>query len=177
MDGQNLEKLVTEAQAGSEQAFHELYALLVDRLFAYTVSRVRNRDEAMDIVQEIFIDIWKALPRFTYQTDGHVYGFVFLVAKRKLAKHYANRKITVPLEDVDLSDMYEFDTDSLSDAQTITKAMEHLSERDREVLTLRYWSGLSFQEIADMLEEKETTVKVRHHRALEKMSTIIRTFT
>ena len=62
--------------------------MLSDRLFSYALAHTRNRDDALDLVQDTFIDLWGGLKKFKYKNDESFYGFVFLVLKRKLYRHY-----------------------------------------------------------------------------------------
>ena len=100
MDGAKmLKRQVLGAQEGDTQAFRELFDALSDKFFGYTVSHTGDRDAALDIVQESFIDLWKALPRFHYRGDEQFFGFAFLVLRRKVA-HFHRRRKHLSLEDI-----------------------------------------------------------------------------
>ena len=71
-----LAELISACQDGDQEAFHILFDKLNDRLFLYALSHVKSRDEALDMVQETFIELWKALPKASYMGDKAFYGFV-----------------------------------------------------------------------------------------------------
>ena len=162
----NLKTLVEKAQNGETEAFKGIYDLLSDRLFLYAASHTNERDDALDITQDTFIDIWKGLKRFEYSSDEELWGFAFIIMKRKLAKHYRFRKVTVSIEEGHIEDNYEMDVE---DYRSLQKYIKKLSSTYQEVLKLRYWSQFSFSEIALVLDTKESTAKVWHHRALKEL--------
>ena len=62
---------------------------------------------------------------------------------------------------------------SVMDREILQTLLEKLSLRDREVVDLRYFAGLPFAEIANMLGDNESAVKVRHHRAIRKLQSFL----
>lgn len=170
----SIKELIQKSVSGDEGAFLLLYEHLNDRLFAFIYARTRNRDDALDLLQEVFVDLWQALDGFSYSSDSEFYGFVFTITKRKLSKHYS--ATAKDAQRVDTADgLVMPDIDRLNNEQTLEAAMVHLKPMYREVLELRYWSELSFAEIAHILKTKETTVKVRHHRAVKQLQKILDT--
>ncbi len=159
------------AGQGNELAFRAIYEHLSDRMFAFVRARARSRDEATDIMQDIFVDVWNALPRFTYITDAHFYSFVFTIAKRKLIRHYKTHRHE-SLDDLEGHEIPRMNAD-VTDPDGMRDIVAKLPEKYREVVTLRYWSGLSFAEIGESLGLTENNAKVRHHRALKELEVIL----
>lgn len=168
--------LTEKSGKGDEEAFKQLYLHLNDRIFSYVLSRVYTREDALDIAQHIFTDVWLAMKKFTYISDDHFYSFVFLIAKRRLGKYYRSHKRHISLEEKHMSDMYEIDLDGLSDIEMIRQCMEQLRNEYREIVELRYWSQLSFKEIGGVLKSTESAVRVKHHRAIAKLRDIIHAY-
>jgi len=56
-----LQKLIEKTKNRDERAFQAIFELLSNRLFKYALSRSKSRDDALDIVQETFVELWKAL--------------------------------------------------------------------------------------------------------------------
>lgn len=161
-----VEDLIKQARKGDSGAFKGLFDLLSDRLFTYALSHTKNRDDALDLVQETFIDLYNGLDKFTYRNDESFYGFVFLVLKRKLYRHYSKQPRTVELDEQFISDNYVIEVE---DYRYLEKVLETLPQRYQELLKLRYWSAFSFKEIAAVMNIKEGTAKVWHHRALQSL--------
>lgn len=166
----NIQALLTAKDTEYSVRFKAVYELLVDKIFAYVSYRVSDRETATDIVQEVFIDLHAGLQNFTYQSDAQFYSFVFLITKRKLAKHYMSTnnkqesevafdesKLTSPPADIE-------ETDS------VRRALDTLEEDTREIIILHHWSRYTFPEIASLLKMTESAVRVRHHRALKSLA-------
>jgi len=166
----SLEQIIKTSKAGDMNAFHELYERLSQPLFGFVTARTNSRDDAKDVLQDIFIDVWRALPKFSYSSDKELYSFVYTVAKRKLARYYDSQGKTIQYTEQHVQENYEsMDAESMSFLPIIQK----LKPKYREVLELRYWSQLPFADIAKFLKTQETTVKVRHHRALQQLEALL----
>lgn len=162
----NLEELVRLSTQGDSNAFRKLFDMLEKPLFGYLSARTDGREDAKDLLQDVFVDFWRALPRFSYASDKAFYGFVYRITKRKLARYYRRRKKTVELTEAHLAEDPE---SGREDVILLPQAVRKLKPKYREVVELRYWSDLPFADIAKLLGAKVTTVKVRHHRAMEQL--------
>lgn len=160
------ETLIREAKTGDKHAFQGLFDMLSDRLFTYALAHTRDRDDALDLVQDTFIDLWNALHTFRYKNDESFYGFVFLILKRKLYRHYNKRVQSVEFDEKYITDNYTLEVE---DYRYLEKIMGTLPQKYQELLKLRYWSAFSFKEIAAVMNVKEGTLKVWHHRAMGKL--------
>ncbi len=162
--------IIGRAKDGSEDAFRELFELIVDRVYHYTLSRVKNTDTADDITQAMFVDLWQALPRFTYNTNEEFMGFVFTIVKRKIWRHRLTHRESLPLDEETIGIYYELNP---QDYRYLEKRIEGLPQKYQDVIRLRYWAELSFKEIATTLSISEENAKVRHHRAIKQLQTLI----
>lgn len=167
MNGEtSLQELIELSIARDTHAFERLVGMLDRKLFGFLCSRTRSRDEALDSLQETFVALWVALARFTYRSDEGFYRFLYTTAKRKLPRRN-------PLQSVLLGDAPEIPDESFARAATVKgdvgSALLRLDDAARDIVTLHHWSGFTFKEIGAMLVMSEGAVRVRHHRALEKM--------
>ena len=87
----DLEVTLEAIRNGSSEQFRTIYEGLIDQVYPYVRYRTNTEDQALDLTQEVFIDLYRALGTFTYHTRSQFYSFVFVIVKRKLAKHYAER--------------------------------------------------------------------------------------
>lgn len=163
---QTLEELLEDSKKGDQKAFRAVFDTLSNRLFTYALTHTKSRDEALDIVQETFIDLWSALPKFKYKNEESFYGFVFLILKRKLYKHYKKNIKSVEFDEKYVEENYEIDVE---DYRYLEKNISSLPKKYQELLKLRYWSALSFKEISILMDVKEGTAKVWHHRAIRTL--------
>ena len=167
-NSEELKALVEKAQNGDRDAFKEIFDRLSDRFFAYTFSRTSNRDDALDISQEAFIELWNSLKRFKYRSDQSFYGFLFKIIKRKLYQYYKKKQKIISLDVLDEKQLVQ-PAAKQNDYGYILGYVNTLTSKNQDIIRLRYWSQMTFNEIAAVLNITETAAKVRHHRALQKL--------
>lgn len=170
----DLQSCIRECRNGSHDAYHQLYMKLSDELFSFISSRTNSRDDAKDILQESLLDLWRAFGSFSYKSEKQFYSFVYTIIRRKLAKYYDQypEKHQIPLEEIAEQGIHS----SVTDSMFLKKILQKLPEKTRCVIEMRYFADLTFGDIAKRLGEKETTVKVRHHRGLQKMFKYIQSY-
>jgi len=161
----NLEELIGEARNGSTDAFRGIFNQFSDRLYGYALSRTASKQDALDVVQDTFVDLWDGLKKFKYRSDAEVSGFIFKILKRKIARNHRLRRGDISLDDI-ADEGYEIE---IEDYRFVISGVDSLAPKYKEVVRLRYWSGLTFGEIASVLNINEGAAKVRHQRAIEKL--------
>lgn len=167
-------ELVQKSATGNAGSFRALYEHLIDKVHTYVRYRTNSEDDALDLAQEIFVDLYKALPAFRYASREQFYGFVFTITKRKLAKHYADKhtqatKVTQVFDETHHS---EKDGDPIL-ADEVSRALQRLDGKTREIVVLHHWSRYTFGEIATLIDMTESAVRVKHHRGLKTLSAYI----
>ncbi len=165
MANERLRACIAASAGGDQEHYRELYEHLVDRVFAYVRSRTNTREQATDTTQDVFIELWKSLPRFTYHSREQFYSYVYVIAKRRLAALYGAKQTEALPEEEILEGEEARPGDETSDA--IMRALATLDEETREIITLHHWLRYTFKEIGDFIGMGETAVRVRHHRALK----------
>ena len=172
------DKLVKRAKKGDSRAF-DLLVLKYQGRVAQLVSRyLNNAAEVEDVTQEAFIKAYRALPNF--RGDSAFYTWLYRIAANAAKNHLValGRR---PSSDVALDDSQVFDVPGcLKDHESpdevimgqqlemlISRTIEELPVELRAALTLREFEGLSYEEIADVLECPIGTVRSRIFRARE----------
>ena len=180
MTERTLASLVQKAKGGNQEAFREIFQKLHGRLFSYARGHIGDKEAAVDAVQDTMIGIWEALPNFEYRSDEAFYAFSFMVLKRTLMKAYGKATRAPASLDSMLEELGDRvapkETPEYEDYRTLTKVLALLSEGSRDVITLRYWSELSFAEVAQTLGINESAAKVRHHRAMNELRETLSTY-
>jgi RNA polymerase sigma factor (sigma-70 family) len=169
-NSEELQNAILKAKAGSEEAFHTVFNLTSDKLFNYALVHTKNREDATDITQESYIELWKSLQSFAYRGHEQFMGFLFIIIKRRLAKYYKGENKLKQISEFHVEEVYEPETENY---QHLSSKVEQLPPKHQEVIRLRYWSALTFPEIGATLGIKETTAKVLHHRAIKNLKGII----
>ncbi len=181
------QQLVLRAQRGDKRAF-ELLVMKYQRKLGRLLSRlVRDPAEVEDVTQEAFIKAYRALPSF--RGDSAFYTWLYRIAINT-GKNYlvALGRRAPTTTGVDLEDAENFeDADALRDSSTpeselegkqvatvVNKAMEALPEDLRTAITLREIEGLSYEEIANVMNCPIGTVRSRIFRAREAIAADLR---
>jgi RNA polymerase sigma-70 factor (ECF subfamily) len=160
-------KAVVQQCPTSDEAFKELYLGTIDKLFPFVLLRTKDRALALDICQEVYLDLWQQSSHFVYRSDEEFFGYLFLIARRKLykARHRYRDNISLD-EDYDLPDLTQSHHE---DYRHLIKSLDVLKDRERSVIELRYFGEYTFGEIAHQLGISEGNAKVLHHRAIQTL--------
>lgn len=172
---QSLKWMVEECATGNTRAFRLLFDQTREDLFRFIRYRVSTREDALDALQECYTDFWQAIKKgsFTYVSDAELRGFLYLIARRRVAKLYRIYRPKISLDDLMDPPDETLDPIAREEAGAAVSALQKLTQADREVVELHYFEGLSFVEIACLLEQGESAVRVRHHRAMDKMRKLL----
>lgn len=154
----------------AEAAFAELYGRLSPRVYAYCRRFLGDRDEAMDVFQESFIRFNKSSKQERNMTN--VPAFMLRIA-RNLCVNAKKRKRTA----LSFEEYMVYDKENRQEKNEllnlIKTALDLLPDDYREIFILREYDGLSYTEIAEVIGESLSTVKVRIYRAKQKIREIL----
>ncbi len=171
------QELVARAKAGDDEAFAQLMRDNEKRIYNLTLRMTGNPEDAMDLAQEAFLNAWRGLKFF--KGDSAFSTWVYRLASNACIDHLRRNKrrqdINLPMptheEDDSQPDIPDdrFRPEQELERQELRRAvaqgLEQLSDEHRQVLVMREINGLSYQEIADVLDLEAGTVKSRIARA------------
>ncbi len=168
----------TAFKNGEESAFNYIYRKYVPGLFNYGYQLCKDEDLAKDCVQTIFIDLRNKRPKLSDVRS--IKGYLYTIMYRELFKLIKNKKED-PFEPIESNDGFfpievSHETKMISTEFTterkreLDKALNQLPARQKQALLLLYHEGLSYQEIATIMEFKEVkTARKLVYRALASM--------
>ena len=171
--------LVERVQAGDKRAFDLLVKKYQHKIIGLISRYIYDHHEAMDVAQEAFIKAYRALPNF--RGESAFYTWLYRIAINTAKNHLVARGRRPPDTDVDAEEAQYFESDSdLRDIENpenalykdelervINQVLERLPEDLRVALTLREFEGLSYEEIAKVMDCPVGTVRSRIFRARE----------
>jgi len=159
-----------------EHEFLEAYQRYSDDLFRFCIIKVRNRDEALDIVQDTFTKTWQYIT--AGKTIESIRPFLYRVARNLIIDE--SRKKKMQSLDVLYEEGFDVPTDRLLqakqdeiDGRAYVKILKKLDNASSEVLMMRYIEGLEISEIAEILGESPNTITVRIHRGIKQLQKYI----
>jgi RNA polymerase sigma-70 factor (ECF subfamily) len=170
-------EIVRRILAGEEDLFEVLVRRYQARVLSHVARMVGNRDDALDLSQEIFVKVFQALDR--YNPEYKFSTWLFRIAGNAAIDHLRKRRPrTVPLEvrdpDGQALSSPEYKSAELDPyailrnterGDAIARAIQGLPEEFRELIALRHFTGLSYEEIAEMKGMPLGTVKNKLFRA------------
>lgn len=149
-----------------EARFEELYRAHADEVHAYARRR-SNALTADEVVADVFLVVWRRLDR----VPAHALPWLLAVARRILANHRRSSRRVAALHDRLGASITP--PEEATVAHDVLGALAGLSERDREVLLLAAWEGLSQEEIAEVLVITRSAVAARLRRARRRLAEML----
>ncbi len=174
-------QLVARVQRGDSRAFDLLVLKYQHKIFGLISRYVHDADEVQDVAQEAFIKAYRALPNF--RGDSAFYTWLYRIAINTAKNYLVSRSRRPPGSDVEVEDAEYFDAGAaLRDNNTpeeklfgeelrgvVERAISELPDDLRSAVTLREFDGLSYEDIADIMDCPVGTVRSRIFRARESI--------
>lgn len=174
--------VLAAAARGDGAAWRTIVALYGRRVYALAKSRCRDVDVAEEITQSVFATVATKFGSGQYEEQGRFEAWLFRVVMNRVRDHVRRHKrrpdglsggstegmlASAPAR---LEQEPSFSQGMLA---RLRRAMDQLSDADREIVELRHHGGMSFKQMADMLGEPVGTLLARHHRALRKLRDVM----
>ena len=180
---QSDQQLVERVQAGDKRAFDLLVLKYQAKILALVSRYVQDSHEVQDVTQEAFIKAYRALPRF--RGDAAFYTWLYRIAINTAKNHLVSRSRRPPGSDVEIEDAEYYESGgALRDQENpenqlfraelekvVNTAIKELPDDLRAAVTLREFDGLSYEDIADIMDCPVGTVRSRIFRAREAIDT------
>lgn len=158
---------IDRCKAGDRDAFRHLVERYQAEAMGHAQAILANREDALDAIQEAFIDAFQALGRF--DTSRHFYPWFYTILRNRCFKLLAVRRKTLgpSLEEVVILDP----TSDVSPEERLAlgHALHELSPDEREIVTLKHLDGLSYDELAERLKIPKGTVMSRLFHARKRL--------
>lgn len=185
IEAAQLAEVIERARTRDAEAFDLLVDAYGSRLFGYFYRLTGSRDDADDLLQELFIRVVRTIE--SYRHEHHFDAWLFRIAtnlvRDRLRRLKALRNAGIDGRgnlDGDDPDPLEEQPDHAAAAphdgllraeqvDRLQRAIERLPEQEREVICLRHFSGLSFREIAEAMSTPLGTALARAHRGLARL--------
>lgn len=179
------QELVNQVQSGNKNAFNLLVVRHQNKVMNIVSRYVKNSGDVADVTQEAFIKAYRALPNF--RGESAFYTWLYRIAVNSAKNYLTSQSRKPPASDVDAQDADFYDgSDALKENASPEKtllsqelqtklfgAIDNLPDDLRAAITLREIEGLSYEEIAAVMECPVGTVRSRIFRAREAIDKVI----
>ncbi|HWG58640.1 MAG TPA: sigma-70 family RNA polymerase sigma factor [Candidatus Acidoferrales bacterium] len=179
-------ELVRLAQGGSEPAFETLVRRHQQRVFALVNGILRRREDAEDVVQQVFLKVYISLKRFDQRAAFSTW--LYKITVNECWDYLRKKKVRPLVYEADLSEEQVSRLDGAISAERppqgpseqaeirelLDRMLEKLPEEDQQLLVLKEIEGFSVEELAQILDINVNTVKVRLFRARARIMDVYR---
>ena len=170
-------KAVKQAQAGDPEALSTLYTFYFPRVYRFVTGRVRSVQDAEDVTEEVFLRMVANLKRFEWR--GLPFGaWVFRIARNEVISHVRRQRrrgVPAQLSETlpDLGQDHAAAYELQATIEVVREASAKLPPAQRDVIALRFGSGLSVAETALALNKTQNNVKVLQHKAIARLQGMV----
>jgi RNA polymerase sigma-70 factor (ECF subfamily) len=155
--------LVARFQAGDDAAFDTLVGRHEEFIYNVCMGIVSSPEDAEDAMQETFLAAYRALKKF--RGDSKVSTWLYRIAVRECLDISRRRKPASSLEEIIVEPSVDDGADGRATESLVRSSLAMLPEHYRTALILRYYGGLSYEEIASAMNSTAGRVKMMLHRA------------
>tara|TARA_B100001758_G_C18218005_1_gene508708 strand:+ start:239 stop:832 length:594 start_codon:yes stop_codon:yes gene_type:complete len=173
------DQLIENFVKGDNKAFDVLLKKYQNRIFSYIIQLVHDNDLANDIFQDVFIKVVTHLKRKSYNHQGKFLSWVLRIAHNQVIDHF-RKDAKMPSvgksatnDDFNIFDVLKLEESSIEDEMVnkqiladVRSLVEQLPKDQMDVVKMRYFSGMSFQDIADKSNVSINTALGRMRYAL-----------
>jgi RNA polymerase sigma factor (sigma-70 family) len=163
--------LIEECRKGNSRAQFRLYNQYSKAMYNLAYRILNNREDAEDILQETFLECFRNINTFRFESTFGAWLKKILV--NKCINQIKKKKIDLTLCETLPATVYEEDEEVIYDTKKIFKGIEVLPDGYRIILTLYLLEGYDHSEIAQILGITESTSKSQYSRAKEKLRNIL----
>ncbi|KAA9327601.1 sigma-70 family RNA polymerase sigma factor [Hymenobacter busanensis] len=154
-------------------AFNQLVRKYQTKVYWHVRKMVVDHDDADDLVQEVFIKVWKHLENF--RQDASLYTWIYRIATNECLNFLQSkrRKFFLPINDVsaELAQKLEADESLTGDAveKKLQQAILRLPDKQRLVFNLRYYDEMPYEQMAEVTGTSVGALKASYHHAAKKI--------
>jgi RNA polymerase sigma-70 factor (ECF subfamily) len=161
------EDLLLRVARGDQTAFEGFYDMVAGKVFGVVRRVVRDPAQSEEVAQEVLVEVWRSAPLFD-PGRGSAIVWVLTMAHRRAIDRVRSEQAWRTREErvTALNRSREFDevsdvVETRMETQLVQKALDQLTEAQREAIKLAYYGGLTYREVAELLGAPEGTVKTR----------------
>lgn len=171
----DLAEVMREVARGDKQAFSTLYDALAPLVFGVVLRVVRDRAQSEEVTQEVMIELWRQAARYE-PTAGSVTTWATTIAHRRAVDRVRSAQAASDREHARAAREHTTAFDEVAEqvetrleSERVRRCLRGLTELQREAVTLAYYQGLTYREVAQSLQTPLPTIKTRMRDGLIRL--------
>jgi RNA polymerase sigma-70 factor, ECF subfamily len=168
-------ELIARIARGDTGAFSDLYDSLVPRVYGLVRRVLRNPAQSEEVTQEVMVEVWRTATRYD-AGRGSVAAWVLTMAHRRAIDRVRSEQASTHREQAVVAASATVEYDEVSEAVTtnleaeqVRRCLTALTELQRESVTLAYYAGYTYREVAELLNANLATIKARMRDGLIRL--------
>lgn len=169
MQENDIQKLVSAAQTGDENAFGRIYDHFARPIYNFIFGKIRHKEVSEDLLHTTFLKAWVNIRSYKPKPTAKFSTWLYQIANYTLIDYWRTRKSTVELTEVE--NLIEFSSDPklYEEYEYLWKALSELPQAYQTVLDLRFKQEMSVEETAQIMGKSSVGIRVLQHRALKAL--------
>ncbi|MFD3334646.1 ECF RNA polymerase sigma factor SigK [Streptomyces sp. NPDC058700] len=171
----DLTEVMQNVVRGDKEAFSTLYDALAPLVFGITTKVIRDRAQSEEVTQEVMIDLWRQAARYRPEA-GSVTTWAATIAHRRAVDRVRSAQASADREQAqaarDHSPAYDEVAEQVQtrlESEQVRRCLRGLTELQRQAVTLAYYQGLTYREVAESLRAPLPTIKTRMRDGLIRL--------
>jgi RNA polymerase sigma-70 factor (ECF subfamily) len=164
-----IQELVVLAKQGNAEAFGEIYNHLSKPVYNFLFARVRQKQVAEDLLQTVFLKVWKNLSGYQTKRSAKFSTWLFQIANYTLIDYWRTKKETTDISVVENLSIFAEDPELYEKYDYLNDEMKQLPLDYQTVLELRFRQDLSVTETATIMNKSQVSIRVLQHRAVKTL--------
>ena len=175
MEKDKIAELARAFAEGDKDAFGKLYEIYVKPIYNFIYYKTHHRESAEEITSEVFLKAYKSAADYN-SAKGTFQAWIYKIARNSVIDHYRAARPSLNIDDAwDLGS----NEDILKDVENkiiLKKVQDYISKlplSQRDIIIMRIWQGLSYDEISEIVGKSEANCKMIFSRAINKLRSSI----
>ncbi|MCW9706492.1 RNA polymerase sigma-70 factor [Fodinibius salsisoli] len=170
--GDDIKLWISKIREGDREAFEKLFLRFYDPLCKFAWRYLRSAHISEELVQDVFLTVWES--RESLDPEKSIKSYLYKAVKNKALNHLKHKNLAEDynqqidwLNSTSISQIHDFNNEDSKFVKAVQKEIDNLPEKARHVYKLSRKDGLTYQEIADILDISKRTVESQISRSLK----------
>lgn len=166
----NEQQIIIACQQGDWSNFDELYNIYINKIYKFIYLKTLHKEVAEDLTSQVFLKVVEKVNNF--QASSNFSAWIYTLARNTVIDFYRSKKIEFNVDECwNITDNIDLpqNIDNRQQLQQVQQYLQKIPQKHREIIVMRVWGGMSFEEIAQITNKSEGGVKMSFYRLLRNI--------